>query len=67
MYANQASENSGGYSDDLLTGMAAAIGLDMTRFNACKPAHRYQQQVLDDEKTSEQAGVSKMPSFMVNG
>jgi protein-disulfide isomerase len=67
LFTNQGSENSGSFSDRRLTAFADSIGLDMVKFNACYKSHKYQQQVIDDENTSNQAGVSETPSFIVNG
>ena len=47
--------------------MAAAIGLDLTKFTACFDSRKYQQRVLDDETASYNAGITQVPSFIVNG
>ena len=67
LFANQAPENSGGFSDDRLAGMAAAIGLNVTQFNVCYSSHKYQQRVLNDEIASYGTGITAVPSFIVNG
>ena len=67
LLANQAPENSGGFGDDRLAAMAASIDLNVTQFSACYTAHKYQQRVLQDETASYNAGITQVPSFMVNG
>ena len=46
---------------------AKEIGLNEEAFNACFDAGTYRNDVLQDEKEGEQAGVSGTPAFFING
>jgi protein-disulfide isomerase len=66
LYANQASENSGIYSDRRLVAYAQSIGLDLNQFNGCYNSHKYQQQVQDDLTLAANKKVDRTPTFIVN-
>ena len=54
-------------SDEGLKQSAAALGLDMTRFNACVDTHKYKDRVEMDIRDGNDAGVSGTPAFFING
>jgi protein-disulfide isomerase len=46
---------------------AAALGMDMSRFNACVDSHKFQDRVEHDIRDGNEAGVSGTPAFFING
>jgi protein-disulfide isomerase len=46
---------------------AAAVGLDAARFAACVDGHRFKNQIDQDIKEGNDAGVSGTPAFFING
>lgn len=46
---------------------AAAVGVDMTRFNTCVDSRKYKAQVDADLKDGDEAGVNGTPAFFING
>jgi protein-disulfide isomerase len=46
---------------------AAAVGLNMTQFNACLDGQKYASQVDADTAAGNAAGVSGTPTFYING
>ena len=67
MYTNWNGENQGGLSNARLEAMAESIGLDMTAFNNCFDANKYQNDIQADLDLGDQMGVSGTPSVFVNG
>lgn len=67
LFANQQGEKSGMFGDGRLKTMAADIGLDTAKFNACFDSHKYAQTVKDDEARATSIGLNGTPSFLVNG
>jgi len=67
LYANQGSENSGGFSNRRLAAFAQTIGLDTAKFNSCFNSHKYQAQVAQDVQQATDKAVDRTPSFNVNG
>jgi protein-disulfide isomerase len=66
LFANQAGENTGNFSDARLKGFAQQLKLNMTDFNACFDTGKYQQKVQDDINIGKTAGVNATPYFLVN-
>ncbi len=54
-------------SDEGLKQSAAALGMDMTRFNACVDTHKYKDRVETDIREGNDVGVSGTPAFFING
>lgn len=54
-------------ADNDLKTRAAAIGVDVARFNACFDSHKYKAEVDQDIKEAEEAGVTGTPAFFING
>jgi len=67
LFANQAAENSGAFTDKRLTAFAAKIGLDAGKFSDCFTGGKYATQVTKDSADAAQAGVKATPSFVING
>ena len=63
IYANY----QGGLSNRRLEAMAESIGLEMTAFNNCFDANRYEDNIQADYDLGENMGVSGTPSVFVNG
>jgi len=66
IYANWNGENQGGLSNRRLEAMAESIGLDMTAFNNCFDANKYEDGIQADFEYGDQIGVSGTPSVFVN-
>jgi protein-disulfide isomerase len=54
-------------SDSDLKDRAAHVGVDAKRFNQCFESHKYKDQVEQDFKDGDEAGVNGTPSFFING
>jgi protein-disulfide isomerase len=54
-------------SPDDLKKYAGELELDTDKFNACLDAGQYAQEVADDMKDGQEAGVNSTPSFFING
>ena len=67
IFANWNGENQGSLSNRRLEAMAESIGLDMSSFNNCFDANKYQEEIQADFTNGEDMGVSGTPSVFVNG
>jgi protein-disulfide isomerase len=67
LYANWDSENAGAFRDKRLIAFAEKLQLDMTAFNACFEANKYEDQINADLAAGNSAGVTGTPSVFVNG
>jgi protein-disulfide isomerase len=67
LYANWNGENQGNFGDRRLAAMAESIGLDMSAFNACFGANKYEAEVQADFDLGQEMGVSGTPTVFVNG
>jgi protein-disulfide isomerase len=67
LFANQAAlYNSGAFSTDRLTQMAAAVeGMDATAFGECLSSTEAAEAVSRDQQFGRESGVSQTPSFLV--
>jgi protein-disulfide isomerase len=54
-------------TDADLRSHAAAVGLEEARFGACVDGHRFKNQVDQDVKDANAAGVTGTPAFFING
>jgi predicted DsbA family dithiol-disulfide isomerase len=50
-----------------LKGFAATLGLDTKAFNTCLDSGKYTQFVKDQTSIAQQIGVSRTPTFVLNG
>ena len=67
IYANWNGENQGGLSNLRLEAMAEKIGLEMSSFNSCFNANKYQDKIQEDYDYGQSLGVSGTPTVFVNG
>lgn len=67
LYANQGAENSGAFSNERLTKIAQAVGLDMSAFSSAFDSGQYTSQVTQDTQAARTAGVTSTPTILVNG
>jgi protein-disulfide isomerase len=56
-----------GLSRESLDRKAAAVGLDVRKFDAALDTHKHQAAIERDQKIAEKAGLSGVPSFVING
>ncbi len=56
--------NSGWYSEERLTAMARALGLDAEAFATCMKEHRYRERALKDKEEGLRFGVRGTPAFV---
>lgn len=61
------SDNPGAIGKNDLQAVAAKIGLDTDKFNACVDSHRYQEKVNQQQHEAFEAGFMGVPAFLVNG
>ena len=67
LYANQVSESASLFSDARLVSMAQNLGLDMTAFNLCYQAKKYDQNIAADITKGEALNITGTPTIFVNG
>jgi protein-disulfide isomerase len=67
LYANQAGEQQGAFSDARLKEFAAALGLDTAAFDSCVDSSVHDQQVIDETMAAGAAGINSTPTVLVNG
>lgn len=67
LFSNQITESATLFTDDRLRKMAENVGLDMTKFEACYQAKKYDSTVKDDIARAYALGASFTPSLYVNG
>jgi protein-disulfide isomerase len=64
---NQRGENAGGFADDNLRTLAAALGLDEGDFNSCLGSNRYRNEINAGIVEARDLGVTSTPTFRING
>ena len=67
LYLNQGSERSGAFSRENLKLFAQALVLDTASFDSCLDSGKYASMVRDDTAEAGQQGISKTPTFLING
>jgi protein-disulfide isomerase len=67
LYASQAGENRGAFSDKNLRAIADRAGLDGAALATCLDSGRYRDRVQADKLAGEAAGVEGTPTFFING
>ncbi len=67
LFANQAGEGQGAFSDPRLGQLATAQGLEMNTFNACFVSSEAAAAVRADEQLARQFQLNSTPSLLVNG
>jgi len=66
LFAHQAGENMGAFSDRNLIGFANSLGLDMDQFTGCFNGGKYTSRVEQDRIDGQNSGVQGTPSFLIN-
>ena len=67
LFANQAGEQQGAFSDDRLIEMADALDLDADAFTTCLDSERHVSTVETNTDDARDLGITSTPSFLVNG
>jgi protein-disulfide isomerase len=67
LFAAQAGENRGAFSDKNLRAIADRAGLDGAALAACLDSGRYRDRVRADKLAGEAVGVEGTPTFFING
>lgn len=67
VFLNKDNSKIGGIHPGSLKAIAEALGLDMSRFNACFSSPKYHQQVLDNITNAHENGPINTLYFRVNG
>ena len=67
LFARQAGENQGAFTEDKLIGFAQELELDMTKFGPCLENDQTLSRVQADQKEGSDAGVRGTPTFFING
>ncbi|WP_254920833.1 DsbA family protein [Blastococcus mobilis] len=67
VYALGFPPNSGQLTDEVLTGVAADLGLDVERFTATMQSQQTLDAVTADFQEGQQLGIAGTPAFLVNG
>ena len=67
LYANNRDvEDQGSFTEGRLKAMAESIGLDMNAFNDCYDSGKYADQVQQDLKDAQDAGIQGTPFFVIS-
>ena len=67
LYANQITESADWFTDTRLTKMAQDVGLDMTAFNQCYQAKKYDGEITTSINEAIALKATGTPSITVNG
>ena len=67
LFANQVGENQGAFRDDRLRGIAAAAGLDVAAWDACRATGEQQAAVRAETRQGLALGVNATPTMFLNG
>lgn len=67
LFANQAGENQGAFSDRRLSAFAESLGLDMEAFESCFNDSTYRDEVFAEFQAGRELGVNSTPTVVVNG
>ncbi|MFZ1043518.1 MAG: thioredoxin domain-containing protein [Anaerolineales bacterium] len=67
LFANWTGENAGDFTPDKLRQYAAAVHLDLNRFDTCLNVGANTDRVNQDVSDAKAAGVHATPSFVING
>jgi len=66
IFANQAGENAGAFTDRRLLAFAEQLDLDMTTFRSCFEGNNYRDLITQDGKDGVSAGIKATPSFIMS-
>jgi protein-disulfide isomerase len=67
LFAEQAGENVGAFSQENLKRFAADLELDTAQFNQCLDSGQYREKVRQETTQGQQEGVRGTPTLFVNG
>jgi len=67
IFESQKGENQGAFSQENLKSFGVSLGLDSDKFNKCLSEKTYLQEVKDSTSNARIYGVSRTPTFFVNG
>lgn len=67
IFARQAGENAGAFSDDRLIAFAADLELDVEAFTTCLESNAHHQTALDSYAAAEGAGIRSTPTILIDG
>lgn len=67
LFANQAAENRGAFSDRRLLAYAETLELDAAAFESCFSGRRYRDEIMAEREAGVQLGVNSTPTIVVNG
>ena len=65
LFANQAGENVGAFSDARLLDFATQLNLDTTAFRTCMAENRYRAKVLAETTDGRARGVRSTPTLFI--
>jgi protein-disulfide isomerase len=65
LYNNWGGENTGWITQDVLSGFASDVKLNLDDFNQCMKDSEFRQKVLDNEQFGEKINISATPSFLI--
>lgn len=66
VFADQRSKNSA-LTDEVLTDIAANLGLDIPAFEECLSSNKYLDQLVTESRKAQGLGIQGTPGFVVNG
>lgn len=66
VFADQRSKNSA-LTDEMLTGIAENLGLDVPAFEECLNSDKYLNQLVTESRKAQGLGIQGTPGFVVNG
>ena len=67
LYANQDRENAGAFSDERLTAVATAVGLDVPAWQACRDAGTARAAVREETRLAREQGIDSTPTLRIAG
>ncbi len=66
LYANQAGENQGAFSDTNLSKFAQQLNLDMAKYTQCMTAHTHLAKIQTSTQNGSLRGVNSTPTLFIN-
>ncbi len=66
LFTNVLGENAGSFTQKRLQAIAQNVGLDMNTFNSCFSSNKYLDQVNQDFKDAQAAGITGTPFFLIS-
>lgn len=66
LFTNAIGEDAGSFTSRRLQALAQSVGLDMNAFNSCFSSNKYLDQVNQDFKDAQAAGITGTPFFTIS-